>query len=52
MQSVKKVKDEKPIMEKIKEYLNKAESNKLMNILKEQAKYQEEYIEYIVKELP
>jgi hypothetical protein len=52
MQSVKKIQNEKILIEKIKEYLNKAESNKLLNTLKEQAKYQEEYIEYIVKELP
>jgi hypothetical protein len=52
MQSVKKVKDEKTLIEKIKEYLNKLEADKLMNSLKEQAKYQEQYIEYIVKELP
>lgn len=52
MQSIKNIKDDKKILETIKEYLNKNETNKLLDSIKLNAKQQDNYIDYIITELP
>ena len=52
MQSIKNIKDDKKILETIKEYLNKNETNKLLESIKLNAKQQDNYIDYIITELP
>ena len=52
MQSIKNIKDDKKILETIKEYLNKNETNKLLDSIKVNAKQQDNYIDYIITELP
>jgi hypothetical protein len=50
MQSIKTIKDDK-IVENIKEYLNKNDAN-MLDTIKSTVKLQNEYIDYIIKELP
>jgi len=52
MQSIKNIKDDKKIFETIKEYLNKNETNKLLESLKNISKQQDNYVNYIITELP
>ena len=50
--AIKNIKDDKKILETIKEYLNKNETNKLLESIKLNAKQQDNYIDYIITELP
>ena len=52
MQSIKNIKNDNTILDIIKEYLNKNETNKLLETLKIISKQQDNYINYIITELP
>jgi len=51
MQSIKNIKNDKKILETIKEYLNKNETNKLLEAIKNIANQQDNYINYIITNL-
>lgn len=52
MQSIKNIKNNKEIIENIKQYINNTDITKLLYKIKEQAKIQDNYIDYIVMKLP
>lgn len=52
MQSIKNIKNNNEIIENIKQYINNTDITKLLYKIKEQAKLQDNYIDYIVMKLP
>ena len=52
MQSIKNIKNNKEIIENIKQYINNTDITKLLYNIKEQAKLQDNYVDYIVMKLP
>lgn len=52
MQSIKNITNNKEIIENIKQYINNTDITKLLYKIKEQAKMQDNYVDYIVMKLP
>jgi hypothetical protein len=52
IQSIKNITNNKEIIENIKQYINNTDITKLLYKIKEQAKMQDNYVDYIVMKLP